>query len=186
MDAKDIKQFGFMRVAVAVPPLTLANISANEKTILAYVKKASAQKASVVVFPELSITGYTLGDLVSQELVLRESLKTLLRIKNASAKYNILLCVGLPMRLPNKLFRPHQFPEATLGVEICEDIWTPLPPSSYQALGSATILINLSASNELVGKAQYRRQLIAQQSARTISAYLYTSSGVHESTTDTI
>ncbi len=84
------------------------------------------------------------------------------------------------------LFRFKNYPNAILGVEICEDVWTPLPPSSFQAVAGATIIANLSASNDLVGKADYRRELISQQSARGICSYIYTSCGVHESTTDLV
>lgn len=73
-----------------------------------------------------------------------------------------------------------------LGVEICEDLWSVIPPSSYLALGGANIIANLSASNELVGKDEYRKELIKNQSARTISAYLYSSSGFSESTSDLV
>jgi NAD+ synthase (glutamine-hydrolysing) len=69
-------------------------------------------------------------------------------------------------------------------VELCEDVWVPIPPSSFAALAGATVLVNLSASNALVGKSSYRHQLVAQQSARCLSAYLYTSAGYGESTTD--
>jgi len=73
-----------------------------------------------------------------------------------------------------------------VGVEICEDLWVPVPPSCHQALAGATVLVNLSASNELIGKAAYRRQLVANQSARCVAAYVYTSAGVHESTQDLV
>jgi NAD+ synthase (glutamine-hydrolysing) len=73
-----------------------------------------------------------------------------------------------------------------VGVEICEDLWTPIPPSSYQALRGATVLVNLSASNEVIGKTNYRRQLVVNQSGRCIAAYIYASCGVHESTTDIV
>jgi NAD+ synthase (glutamine-hydrolysing) len=74
----------------------------------------------------------------------------------------------------------------TFGIELCEDLWNVIPPSSYQCQAGAIATFNLSASNELVAKADYRRQLVAQQSARCISAYVYTSAGVHESTTDLV
>ncbi|MCP3968034.1 MAG: NAD(+) synthase [Lentisphaerae bacterium] len=72
------------------------------------------------------------------------------------------------------------------GIEICEDMWGVIPPSSYQAIAGANAIFNLSASNDLVAKSEYRRQLVSQQSARCISAYIYTSAGVHESTTDLV
>src|SRR5262249_50751756 len=73
-----------------------------------------------------------------------------------------------------------------VGVEICEDLWVPIPPSSYQALHGATLLLNLSASNEVIGKAAYRRQLVVNQSGRCMAAYAYASCGVWESTTDVV
>jgi NAD+ synthase (glutamine-hydrolysing) len=82
------------------------------------------------------------------------------------------------------LFRLEAQPLATFHVEICEDLWTPLPPSSYAALAGATLLLNLSASNVTVGKAEYRHQLVAGQSARCLAAYLYSAAGAGESTTD--
>ena len=77
-------------------------------------------------------------------------------------------------------------PEIIFGIEICEDLWVPIPPSSHQALAGANIIANLSGSNELVGKADYRRELVLQQSARSMAAYIYSGAGVHESTTDLV
>ncbi|MGL6076840.1 MAG: NAD(+) synthase [Fimbriiglobus sp.] len=87
---------------------------------------------------------------------------------------------------PEILFQAEGHPECVIGVEICEDLWTTAPPSSYQALAGATVLLNLSASNETIGKVHYRRQLISQQSARCIAGYVYASSGPGESTTDLV
>ncbi len=84
------------------------------------------------------------------------------------------------------LFGVEGEPGVTLGVEICEDLWSPIPPSSRHAIGGATVLLNLSASNDIIGKAEYRRELVRQQSGRTISAYVYGNCGVHESTTDVV
>jgi NAD+ synthase (glutamine-hydrolysing) len=84
------------------------------------------------------------------------------------------------------LFASKEQPRFVLGVEICEDLWGPIPPSSLQAAHGATVLVNLSASNETIGKANYRRQLVANQSARCIAAYLYSAAGIGESTTDII
>jgi NAD+ synthase (glutamine-hydrolysing) len=77
-------------------------------------------------------------------------------------------------------------PDLVVGVEICEDLWSPIPPSSLQALAGARVLLNLSASNEVIGKAAYRRQLVAGQAGRCIAGYVYTSCGPHESTTDVV
>ena len=84
------------------------------------------------------------------------------------------------------LFQNEDIKEYCIGVEICEDLWAPVPPTSYAALSGASVLLNLSASNELVNKAAYRTELVKQQSARLIAAYVYSSSGVHESTTDLV
>lgn len=84
------------------------------------------------------------------------------------------------------LFQNVNIKEYCIGAEICEDLWAPVPPTSYAALSGATVLLNLSASNELVNKAAYRTDLVKQQSARLIAAYIYSSSGVHESTTDLV
>jgi len=86
----------------------------------------------------------------------------------------------------DRLFSPGDFEGLTIGVEICEDLWVPIPPSSTQALAGATLLLNLSASNEVIGKAAYRRQLVVNQSARCIAGYVYASCGVWESTTDVV
>ena len=91
------------------------------------------------------------------------------------------------MRVPfgaDMLFRARDFPLLTFHVEICEDLWVPIPPSSYAALAGATVLVNLSASNITIGKADYRHRLVESQSARCLAAYLYSSAGIGESTTD--
>jgi NAD+ synthase (glutamine-hydrolysing) len=85
---------------------------------------------------------------------------------------------------PDQLFEIENIPLLRFHVEICEDVWVPIPPSSYAALAGATVLVNLSASNVVVGKSGYRHQLVSQQSARCLAAYLYTSAGMGESTTD--
>src|SRR6202012_1205222 len=85
---------------------------------------------------------------------------------------------------PRLLFAARDLPGFILHVEICEDLWTPIPPSTYGAMAGATVLANLSASNITIGKAGYRRELCTGQSARTIAAYVYTAAGLGESTTD--
>src|SRR6516162_1239764 len=86
----------------------------------------------------------------------------------------------------DRLFAAEDIEGLTIGVEICEDLWVPIPPSSAQALAGATLLLNLSASNEVIGKANYRRELVVNQSGRCLAAYAYASCGVHESTTDVV
>ncbi|NVE00584.1 NAD(+) synthase [Massilia sp. BJB1822] len=93
----------------------------------------------------------------------------------------------LGQRVPfgaNLLFQAENLPLFKFHIEICEDVWVPIPPSSFAALAGATVLVNLSASNVIVGKADYRHQLVGQQSARCLAAYLYSSAGRGESTTD--
>jgi NAD+ synthase (glutamine-hydrolysing) len=85
---------------------------------------------------------------------------------------------------PNILFEVENMPLMRFHVEICEDVWVPVPPSSFAAMAGATVLVNLSASNVVVGKSGYRHQLVSQQSARCVAAYLYTSAGRGESSTD--
>ncbi|MBQ3669857.1 MAG: NAD(+) synthase [Treponema sp.] len=84
------------------------------------------------------------------------------------------------------IFKDAQNPLAAIGFEICEDLWVPLSPSTTLALSGATIIANLSASNEIIGKASYRRTLVSSQSAKTVSAYLYANAGNGESTTDLV
>src|SRR5262249_25090371 len=87
---------------------------------------------------------------------------------------------------PGHLFEAPAVEGFVLGVEICEDLWVPIPPSSAQSVCGATVLVNLSASNESIGKAAYRRQLVVGQSGRCMAAYVYASCGVWESTTDVV
>jgi NAD+ synthase (glutamine-hydrolysing) len=86
----------------------------------------------------------------------------------------------------DRVFSARDVEGLVLGVEICEDLWVPVPPSSAQALAGATVLVNLSASNEVIGKAAYRRQLVVNQSARCMAAYVYSSCGIGESSTDVV
>jgi NAD+ synthase (glutamine-hydrolysing) len=236
--------FGFVRVAAAVPPARVADIDYNLAQVLAFARRADEEGAQVVVFPELSLTGYTAGDLFHQHLLLERAADALLALARASATLRPLLIVGLPVAAEGNLFNaaalvsrgvihglvPKTYipgykeyyeerwfasardlsgrdvcigdrtvPFGTdmlfraspssgfvIGVEICEDLWGPLPPSSFQAVHGAHLVFNLSASNELVGKADYRRSLVAQQSARAICAYVYTSCGVGESSQDVV
>ena len=85
-----------------------------------------------------------------------------------------------------QLFHCEALPEFTFAVELCEDLWSPLPPSTHHAMAGATIIANLSASNELIGKAEYRRQLVSGQSARLLCGYIYANAGYGESTTDVV
>ncbi len=236
--------FGFIRVAAATPPLRVGDIDHNLEKILAFARQADNEHTSIIVFPEMSVTAYTMGDLYFDRTLLDKARDGLEKIRTRSRNISAVVIVGLPLEVGGKLFntaaivfkgkiygivpktyipgykefyeerhfasgrdllskeiilageriaigtdllfRISDAPEAMLGVEICEDLWVPLPPSSFQVLAGANIIANLSASNDWVAKADYRRTLISQQSARGISAYVYSSAGVHESTADLV
>lgn len=233
----------FLRVAAASPLLQIANPAYNVEQHRETLRQADAQGVHLLVFPELSLTGYTCADLFAQQSLLRASLDALAAFCDGNTCETLCL-VGLPFVVDDAVFNVaavvqgqrilgivpksylpsyKEFYEArwfapstiararsvrligqevpfgtdllfvsrqsdvlVVGVEICEDLWVPIPPSSRQALAGATVLANLSASNETIGKAAYRRQLVAGQSGRCLAAYIYASCGVHESTTDVV
>lgn len=232
---------GYLRVAVAVPRIRVADPVFNAEQTIALYTEAAAAGAAVVAFPELGLAAYTCDDLFHQRALLDACEAALLRVAAATADAGAVAIVGLPLRvdhglyncaavlhggrvlglvpktyLPNygEFYEARQFqpadqahstevwlagqavpfgallfeagnrPGLTLHVEICEDLWTPIPPSSHAALAGATVLVNLSASNITVGKAGYRQSLVASQSARCLAAYVYSSAGAGESTTD--
>jgi len=231
---------GFLRVSAASPEVTVADPMANLGGIMACVGKLP--DSDLIVFPELSISGYTCGDLFGQTVLLDQSLRALKQLVDASRDSLQIWAVGLPLVVQGRLLNvaamisngsllgliPKQYmpnylefyeqrwfhsgseslPDsiameglgeipigcdllfesgpATIGVEICEDLWMPVPPSSLQALAGANVLLNLSASNETIGKARYRSNLVTSQSGRCIAAYIYSSSGPSESTTDLV
>ena len=235
---------GFVRIAAITLPMKVGDIDYNTSQILEFARKTDKENVQIMVFPELAVTGYTLGDLFQQQLILQKSKEALRTIALASKTIKTVMLVGLPLahegsvyncaavinngsvlglvpktyipgykefyeerwfssardiatkeidlfgkKIPigtNILFKDKKRPEIILGIEICEDLWGPLPPSSFQVLNGANIIANLSASNELVGKSDYRRDLVTQQSARGICGYIYSSCGVHESTTDVV
>lgn len=234
--------FGFHRVAAAVPKLKVADVEFNVAEIIGLVQKASAENASVIVFPELCITGYTCGDLFAQEKLIKEALDSLTQIAETTSKNGISAIIGLPLKYRNSVYNcaavldngnitgivPKSFlpnyrefyekrwfksgrnirnaqiliagkkipfgtdlifekgSELRFAIEICEDLWYPIPPSSFSSLAGANLIANLSASNELVAKSTYRKNLVKDQSARCIAGYVYANSGVYESTTDLV
>jgi NAD+ synthase (glutamine-hydrolysing) len=232
-----------VRLAVGIPPLRVANPSFNGEQTIALMREAAERGATVVLFPELGLAGYSCDDLHQQRALIDSCAAALARIIEASRVLGVVAVVGLPLVVDNmlyncaavvhrgrilgispKLYLPNyrefyelrQFtpgdvalrdeidllsqsavpfgtrllfqleeqPLLTFYVEICEDLWVPIPPSSYAALAGATVLLNLSASNVTVGKADYRRTLVSSQSARCLAAYLYSGAGPGESTTD--
>jgi NAD+ synthase (glutamine-hydrolysing) len=236
--------FGYFRVAVCSPCLSVADCTFNAQKIIDSVKAADEKKVEFLVFPELSVTGYTCGDLFLQESLADSALKNLETICRQTKNCAVLFCVGLPVQLDSRryncaafVFRgkilavvPKTFvpdysefyekrwfssadkneqkeiplfcgdvpfgteifiqdeknPLVKIAAEICEDLWVPLSPSTFHALNGATVVANLSASNEIVGKSEYRRNLVAFHSAKTVSAYIYANAGRTESTTDLV
>lgn len=248
--------FGFYRIASVCPTLKVADTEFNTDEIIRCGLLAKNEGAAVVVFPELCITGYTCSDLFHQELLLKKSFASLLKIAKAFDGSDMIVAVGLPLRMFGKLYNcaallqrgkiigvtpkihlPNQrefyekrhfnsgrdllgtnsakiggyekapltysfdglgevpitnfftvngSEEIRIGVELCEDLWTAAPPSGELALAGANVILNLSASDALVGKGDYRRNLVMNQSARCMAAYVYASAGVHESTTDMV
>ena len=234
---------GFVKVAAAVPAVKVADVMYNVQEIERLITMADAEHVEVVVFPELSVTGYTCQDLFRERLLLDKAEEGLLRLIDFTRKLDIITVVGMPIEvgslllncavviqqgsllavvpktyLPNygEFYEKRWFASARdlnpttiylagspveisnepvvirtsdgvcLGIEICEDVWAPIPPSNNLTMAGADIILNLSASDELIGKHQYLRSLIAQQSARTICGYVYSSCGFGESTQDVV
>ena len=238
----------FIRIACAVPSVRVADPLKNAEDHCRLLKEADEQRTDVLVFPELSLTGYTCQDLFFQDALQEAVLLSLQKVLDCSRENpNVTAILGMPLRLGAQLFNcaavlsggtlralvpktyipnynefyekrwftsgtqlrqdtvtlelptsgPIQVPIASkalmllgdgvkLGVEICEDLWTPVPPSSLLALSGAEVIVNLSASNETIGKRAYRRDLVRHQSAGTTSIYAYVSAGAGESTQDLI
>lgn len=230
---------GLIRIAAVVPHLVLGDAAANVAAMIAELHEARRQKASLAVFPELGLCGYTMGDLFFQQAVMQEAETGLRRLRDECPE-GIVAVVGIPVRLNSGLYNcaavisrgrihglvpkiylpnynefyekrwfcsgyhlseetatlcgetvpitPHQIFRSvdgmTFGVELCEDLWAPIPPSTQLCLGGAELILNLSASNELIGKRDYRRNLVISQSARCQCGYAYVSAGTGESTSD--
>jgi NAD+ synthase (glutamine-hydrolysing) len=233
---------GFVRVAVCIPFVRVANPAYNVLRTVALARRASGLGAAVALFPELGISAYSNEDLHQQDALLGSVEAALAQLVAESRDLSPVLLVGAPLRFEGKLFNcavvvyrgrvlgivpksylpnyrefyeARQFTSAraaasrevrflgesvafgndlafeavnvdnfVLFVEICEDVWVPIPPSTWGAFAGATVLANLSASNITIGKADYRRRLCAGQSAKCIAAYLYSAAGQGESTTD--
>jgi len=243
--------FGFVRVAAAVPMLKVANCQYNEREVKRQITEALEEGVEVLCFPELTVAGYTCGDLFFTQQLQQNALQSIRNICEFTRNKPIIVLVGAPLKVDNNLYNcafvmtdgdvvgvvpkinlPNtgEFYEkrwftsgrATLehaggqlhpriptielwngdvpfgpdllfltrnysfGVEICEDLWSPLPPSTQLAIQGAELIFNLSSSNCLTGKHEFRRQMITQQSARVHCGYIYTSSGIGESTTDVV
>lgn len=235
--------YGFIKVASAVPSVKVADCKYNVEQIEQQIILAEGQGVEIIVFPELSLTGYTCQDLFRQNLLLETTESAMLMLLDFTRQLNIISIVGLPIAVGDLLlncaaiiqkgqilgivakeylpnynefyekrwfasvqdlrttelrfagnqinlsFTPQIFVTCDgvrFGVEICEDVWAPTPPSNHLALAGADIIFNLSASDELIGKHDYLCKLLAQQSASTITGYVYSSAGFGESTQDVV
>ena len=258
-----MEKYGFVRVAAAAPRVKVADTVFNEKEMEALIEKAEHEKVSLLVFPELSVTGYTCGDLFGSNLLIESAEKAVLALRDSTRGLEVTVVAGAPVRYNDRLYncavvirngqvkgivpkiymptynefyearwfssgadflsgnvhnegrflddgrdfvregfcaeityagkRCNISPnllftigEATFAIEICEDLWTPLPPSSFHCVAGAQIIVNLSASNEVLMKHVYRKSLVCEQSAHTLSGYIYCSSGYGESTQDLV
>ena len=236
---------GFIKVAAATPKIKVADPAYNTEEILKIIDETEKNGASILVFSELTISGYTCGDLFLQQPLLTECKNQLVRIVKATEDKSMLVVVGCPIvikqklyncavvisdgnilgivpktHLPNysefyelrhftsgeglekelwfgeefgyvdvavnQLFRCKEIPELVIACEICEDLWVPLPPSTYHAMAGATVICNPSASVETTTKESYRRSLVSNQSARLLAAYIYADAGEGESTQDVV
>ena len=234
---------GFVKVAATTPNIRVADVEHNTQEICKLIDEIASNGAKIIVFPELCITGYTCGDLFSQDILLNKARAALFQIAEHTAGKDALVFVGLPFVVRNKmynvaaalhrgeilglvtktflpnynefyemrqfqpgpkkadwinvdgeeipfgpqiLFECDELPDLIISAEICEDVWSPIPPSIEAALCGATVIVNCSASDETVGKDSYRERLISGQSARLISGYIYANAGEGESTTDVV
>ncbi len=237
-------KYGFVKVAAATPKIRVADCEFNANQIIAQINEAEKNGASLVVFPELCVTGYTCSDLFLQSALLNAAKDAVKKIVFETAELDIISIVGTPIALRQSLFNcavviykgkilgivpkiniPNysefyearhftsgkdfdeglfefngfdnvyfgklifacrQMPDFSFAVEICEDLWTPESPSVELALSGANIICNLSCSDDVIGKAQYRRNLVKMQSGKLICGYIYSDSGFGESTTDMV
>ncbi|HBM98173.1 MAG TPA: NAD(+) synthase [Ruminococcus sp.] len=238
-------KYGFVKVAGATPKIRVADCEFNANQIIAQINEAEKNGASLVVFPELCVTGYTCSDLFLQSALLNAAKDAVKKIVFETAELDIISIVGTPIALrqslfncavviykgkilgivpkinipnysefyearhftsgkdfdeglfefngfdnvyfgSNLIFACRQMPDFSFAVEICEDLWTPESPSVELALSGANIICNLSSSDDVIGKAQYRRNLVKMQSGKLICGYIYSDSGFGESTTDMV
>lgn len=234
---------GFIKIACATPELKVADCDYNADKIIELIKEAHGKGVKIICFPELSLTGYTCGDLFLQSALLNSAEENILRIADETADLEIISIVGIPFAYVDKLYNcacviykgeilgivpktniPNysEFYEArhftkgfesnsdtiingksvtfgtnqifecenisgfAFGVEICEDLWVGDTPSVKLAKTGATIIFNLSASDEIIGKSEYRRTIVKAKSGSLICAYAYADAGIGESTTDMV
>ena len=237
-----MNEYGYVKVGASTVELKVANTIYNVEMIKKQIDEAINKNIQIISFPELSITGYTCGDLFNQDVLIDASYEGIKDLVNYSKDKMIVIIVGAPIKCENKLYNCavvindgkvlgivpktyipnyNEFYEMRwfkssndlkvkeinlfnetvpigvdliftsklndklkFGVEICEDVWSLYPKSNDYASKGANIIFNLSASNEITGKYEFRKELIKMQSIKTISGYVYASSGINESSTD--
>ena len=236
-------KFGFIKIAAAVPTVKVGDCEFNLQQIESIIAQAEGKGVEIIVFPELSLTGYSCQDLFRQHLLLDAAEESVMMLLDFTRQLDIISIIGMPVIvgdlllncavviqkgqilgivpktvIPNygefyekrwfgsaKDIKPTEIrlagntvmvsPEPCLfrtcddvlfGIEICEDLWAPVPPSNQLSLLGADLIFNLSASNDLIGKHDYLKSLISQQSARTITGYVYSGCGFGESTQDVV
>ncbi len=241
---------GFVRVATFTPKIKVADVEFNTEQIINAIELADKKGVQVLTFPELSITGYTCGDLFYSDTLIDGAKKALIKITRATRNIKMLVFVGLPIKVGGKIYNVcagvsdgtvlglvpktylpnyNEFYEKRyfcpaldnpvyidikgqgksieeeqvllyrniifcdtanerfkVSAEICEDLWTPVAPSLSHAINGARIIVNQSASDEFVGKPDYRRKLVSSQSSKTVAVYCYANAGDGESTTDSV
>ena len=238
----DVRRHGFARVAVCVPEVRVADPAFNAAAHLRLLADVHARGAQFALCPELGLSAYTCGDLFVQETLLAGVLAALRRVAEATAAWDMLVTVGLPLVVDDLLFNcavtlhrgrplaaaPKSYPpnyrefyelrwfrpaadarsttitlldtplpfgtdvlvraphlgDFVLHTDICEDLWTPIPPGTVAALSGATVLANLSASNVIIGKPEYRQELVRSSAARNLAVQMYSAAGFGESTSD--
>ncbi len=241
MDFFNLYQHGFVRVAACTLPITMVQPRRNAEAVLAQAREVAATGAVLAVFPELCLTGYSIEDLVMQDMVLDAAEEAIGWLADNSSDLDTVIVVGAPLRglhriyncavvlhrgeilgivpksyLPtyrefyesrqfaagddvtgdlvvagrrapfgaDLLFAALDLPDFVLNVEICEDMWVPVPPSAEAALAGATVVANLSGSPITVAKADERKLLCASASGRCLVGYVYAAAGEGESSTD--
>ena len=241
-----MQDFGFVRIAAAMPHVHVADCRANARETVALARELSSLGAGIIAFPELGVTGYTCADLFGQGVLTRDAETAVAGILEETSRLPAVLVFGAPVRFRGRLFNcavvscrgkilgivpktylagsaefyePRWFESArvlppegavidyagqkdipfkanqlfrsedgslTFAVEICQDLWAPVPPCSFAALAGAQLIVNLSASNEVLLKHEYRKSLVSATSSRLFCAYLYCSCGYGESTQDLV
>ena len=247
---KNIKRqdYGLFRVATAIPTVKVADVEYNLKQHIQLLREAHSEGVQLLVFPELSLTGYTCADLFHHRPLLDATVQAIMHLAEAARSIDMAVIVGAPLTYCNRLyncavllgdgqvigivpkiylpnynefyesrwfapgtdikpgsrislgelggtsynninFGPNylfDFEGVTVGIEICEDLWVPMPPSSRMALAGANVIVNLSCSDEVLGKHAYLRRMVEAQSGRLVCAYVYASAGFGESSTDLV